>query len=793
MSKSLGTLTLDLIARTGGFVQGMDAAERKSAKWRKQVEKDVKAIGRGFNIASAAVTVATAAMVVSTVKTANEVSRLAQASNISTLEFQRNAAGAKLLGVEQDKLGAIYKDTNDKLGDFMQTGAGPLADFFEQVAPQIGVTADMFRKLSGPDALQLYVDSLEKANVSQNDMTFYMEAIASEALMLLPLLRDNGAGFELLGDQAERLGSILNGETITASEQMGAALYITEQASRGLKNQIAEAMLPTLSGLATELAGVTVEGHLAADIGEKLAGILKGAAMTAVGTAAAFDLVGKGIGGIVAATKEAAADRSWYDAVNPFWMAKDMIRGMGEDNQAAQEALDGWGETADEWTAIITRITSVGEEGSATDSPVNKIAEFLRQAREAAGQAGGEFRALGKDFDAAEKEAEKSAAAIQKQITALEVAADTWGMSSSEIKLYTLEQDGATDSQLTYARSLVQTVEGLEATKKAHEDYADLLRDLRTDEEVLADQMRERLAIMDAMSGLTDAQRNETASRVADESFQDAPDYAGLDPSIGGPAGELAKIDEAQEKLQEWYDTQLSMLEDYRAERSDLTEQWDEQELALKAEHEERLAEIERARQMTQLAAGEEFFGNMAGAAKAFFGENSKLYKAAFALEKGYAVAKAMMNIPKSYSDAFAAVVGIPIIGPALAPAAGVAAAAAQVAQAASIRSIGLDGQAHDGIMSVPSDGTWNLKKGERVTTAETSAKLDRTLDQVGKGGGGAPIVNLIEDASRAGQSQSRQGPDGKQMLDVFVANIRQGGAASKAIQESFGMKRVGR
>ena len=38
---------------------------------------------------------------------------------------------------------------------------------------------------------------------------------------------------------------------------------------------------------------------------------------------------------------------------------------------------------------------------------------------------------------------------------------------------------------------------------------------------------------------------------------------------------------------------------------------------------------------------------------------------------------------------------------------------------------------AHDGIDKIPETGTWLLKKGERVTTAGTSAKLDATLDQV--------------------------------------------------------------
>jgi hypothetical protein len=41
--KSLGTLTIDLIAKVGGFVAGMDKAERSSTKWRRQVEDNVKA------------------------------------------------------------------------------------------------------------------------------------------------------------------------------------------------------------------------------------------------------------------------------------------------------------------------------------------------------------------------------------------------------------------------------------------------------------------------------------------------------------------------------------------------------------------------------------------------------------------------------------------------------------------------------------------------------------------------------------------------------------------------------
>jgi len=44
-------------------------------------------------------------------------------------------------------------------------------------------------------------------------------------------------------------------------------------------------------------------------------------------------------------------------------------------------------------------------------------------------------------------------------------------------------------------------------------------------------------------------------------------------------------------------------------------------------------------------------------------------------------------------------------------------------------------GMAHSGLDKVPTTGSYLLEKGERVTTEKTSAKLDRTLDQVSRSG----------------------------------------------------------
>ncbi len=786
-SRSLGTLTLDLIAKVGGFVAGMDAAERRSEKWRKEVEKNAAKVGAAIGAATAAGITALAALTVSTVRNANEIANLASVANASTTEFQKYAAGAKLVGIEQEKLADIFKDVNDKVGDFLNTGGGALADFFENVAPKIGVTADQFRNLSGPQALGLYVSSLEKAKVSQSDMTFYLEAIASDATALLPLLRNNAEGFKAFGDAAQAAGAILDEKTIKSASELQAATWLVEQSTTGLKNQLTSALIPVLSDFATKLLDVSKDGTSMVAVGEFLVTTLKLVAGAAVATVGAFQLVGKSIAGAAAVASSAFEGITWLEiASGPAGWAKRFVQnldGVKASTSVFAEDMVGSGKK------IVEVLEFIGNAGTGdVNGRVKELAKLLDDLRKK--NKTGTFEAPGKEVEAAAKRRQQ---AVTSLISSLQLEAATVGMTADEQKLYRLELDGATASQLAQAKAAIETVESFKKQQKAQEDYKKLVQDLRTDEERLLDTTKERLAVLDAMQGLSDEERNRVASRIVSDSFSAPPSFGGADAVVAGPQGELDKIDKAEEELEKWYQSQLDLLNANREAKAELTAQWDEQELKLKQQHEEALAAIERSRQQVTLSANEQFFGNLSGLAKSFFGEQSGLYKAAFVAEKSYAIAKTLLNAPKTASDAYAAMAGIPVIGPALGIAAAAAAVTAQLAQVAAVKNVNLSGQAHDGIMSVPEDGTWNLKKGERVTTAETSAKLDRTLDDVrsNQSSGGAPTINLIEDRSRAGQVNTRR-QDDQYIIDVVVADLFGDGRTSKAIGSSFGMRRSG-
>ena len=182
-----------------------------------------------------------------------ELTALAQISNTTVEKFQGLAYAAQTVGISQEKLGDIFKDTQDKVGDFLNTGGGELLDFFEKVAPRVGVTAEQFRGLSGPEALQLYVSTLQKANVSQAEMTFFLEAIADDSARLLPLLRDNGAALEKLAAEARALGAVIGEDLVRDGVELDRSLQKLEARTKGLAIAVGTVLVPALNELAAGL------------------------------------------------------------------------------------------------------------------------------------------------------------------------------------------------------------------------------------------------------------------------------------------------------------------------------------------------------------------------------------------------------------------------------------------------------------------------------------------------------------------------------------------------------------
>jgi hypothetical protein len=265
MAISAEQLNVILSARDREFTRAMERAQRRVDRFSRQSNQNLNSTTRAFNMLigaakgflpalSAGAVVAQMRRIVSE---GNRIATLSQIAGTTAEEFQRFAIGAQTVGFDMDKTADIIKDVNDKIGDFLATGAGPMADFFENIAPQVGVTADQFARLSGQEALMLYVRSLEAANLSQAEMTFYMEAIANDATALLPLLSNNATEMRRFGDEAAEAGRILDNETIASAREAEIALSQMAGEIRGNLNQAFLALAPLLVSTTAGIANLT--------------------------------------------------------------------------------------------------------------------------------------------------------------------------------------------------------------------------------------------------------------------------------------------------------------------------------------------------------------------------------------------------------------------------------------------------------------------------------------------------------------------------------------------------------
>ena len=709
---SAGSIVVSLLAKTGSFETDMDRAAKSAKKRADEIDKALSAIGTAAATAGAAAAGALALLVNQTMNSAREIERQAQISNASADAFQTMAYGARTVGIEQDKLSDILKDANDRVGDFLSTGGGPMKDFFEQIAPKVGVTADQFARLSGPEALQLYVSSLEKAGVSQQEMTFYLEAMASDTTALIPLLANGGREMAALGEEARRTGQIMSDETIAAASELKGQMDQLSGQLTGAKNIIAGELIPVLGVAATEMISFGGSGDVARTAAGLLRGVLQDLVVSAAEVAAWFQASGKTLGGWAA---QAGAILS-----GDFAGAKFIGQELDKDLAGIEARLNVFrGRVSAAGTdlagalgagSIMPAAPSLGG-GSGSRAPTGRAASAPR--------ASSRSTAMTEEQKEYNRMMQEGARIYDSTRTAAEKLSIEFG------KLNELRKSGAID-QDTYNRAVFE----------AQENFDTLIaktKELAGDGEGSEGSYWEKW-LAGAEEALTTF--DELANNVIDNFA------TGFGNAFEAMVFDAENLGESLKGMAE------GMARSVVNALGQMAAQW-------------------LAYQAVQMLVGKTTQASAAGA-KTF---------------------EAMAAQQMAALNAFAATAAIPIVGPAMAPAAAGAALAATspfVATVASLSAAAVGARADGGPVS---QGMAYLvgERGPELFVPGTSGAVVPN----NKMGGGNVTVNLIEDKRRAGQTQERDN-NGARELDVFVADIMGDGPRSKAIRQAFGLQRRG-
>ncbi|AUR94825.1 coil containing protein [Vibrio phage 1.198.B._10N.286.54.F4] len=240
-----GTSTEKTLDKTGKASTSLSTSMVGLAKTAAGVTAGMVAVGA----AVAATTIAISAQVVAT-------DNLRRVSGLSIDQFEASAFAAQQYGLGVEQLGDAFKDTSERIGDFIATGGGALQDFADVMGYTSEQTLNFAKEvegLSGKDVLIRMVDELESAGASTEEMSFALEGMASDLTLLLPLLQNGGKEFDRLSQAMDSLTIPLDQEDIDTFRGLNEAVGLATGAMGSLLN---EAVLPLVKPI-TELAEAT--------------------------------------------------------------------------------------------------------------------------------------------------------------------------------------------------------------------------------------------------------------------------------------------------------------------------------------------------------------------------------------------------------------------------------------------------------------------------------------------------------------------------------------------------------
>lgn len=316
---------------------------------------------------------------------------------------------------------------------------------------------------------------------------------------------------------------------------------------------------------------------------------------------------------------------------------------------------------------------------------------------------------------------------------------------NQELQKYAgLKQDGTEHiyEQIKANLQLHATEQKKLATHKA---YMQLVFDSRSEEEKRLDILDEQLTILAEQHRLhgTDvsAQSRQLMSELLDLPKPDSSAFDELNFEHETRLNRLGRFMDKQKQL-------------YKDNEDALT-QIAQEGVAARIAIDEAYQDAKRTLILSQ---GENIFESLASITKDSLGEQSRLYRAMFAMQQGFAIAQAGIAMQQAISQGLAK--GFP---EGLADMATAVSHGAKIVSA--IKSVVMPvGQAHDGIMSVPKSGTWNLEKGERVLPRHTAKALDDKLDKIGNGG---RPVNVVINNYSGEKTDVQQMPNGDMMVTI--------------------------
>lgn len=254
--RSLGSLTVDLIAKFGGFKQGMDAAARETDRFNKRVSANFRAVqGVLSKLALPVSFLAIGHELLQAGKDAIEfgdnIEKAVAKTGIGAEKISELAYAAKQTDIPLEGLTTALKKMQIALSE---AGSGAKAP--NETLQALGLTIEDLQKLQPDQQFELLADRISKLVDPADRARAAVDLFGKAGADLLPLFEEGAEGIRKAREEAHLFNATLTDEQAKAFGQLDDSIKRMGQAWDGLSRNLTASVAPAFTAVFDAMTNV---------------------------------------------------------------------------------------------------------------------------------------------------------------------------------------------------------------------------------------------------------------------------------------------------------------------------------------------------------------------------------------------------------------------------------------------------------------------------------------------------------------------------------------------------------
>lgn len=249
-NNTLARLTVELAANTAGLETDMGKAARIAETEMQKMERSAVRMAATLSATLVAAGGALAVLAKQSIDAADEMGELAEKVGMSTERLSAYNYIAKMSGADTELMSSSIKKLNVNMVE-AANGQGAAKKAFEELGIEL---RDANGNLKDNDTILVQVaERMSKMEDGAAKTALAVAIFGKAGADLIPMLNQGARGFADLTEEAKRMGLIISTDAAKAAGELNDSIDRLTLATRGLGNAVMQSTLPALNAIAKSL------------------------------------------------------------------------------------------------------------------------------------------------------------------------------------------------------------------------------------------------------------------------------------------------------------------------------------------------------------------------------------------------------------------------------------------------------------------------------------------------------------------------------------------------------------